>query len=268
MLKFLFIFTLIFNSYAQSCPEDSFEVDFGLNSDFKIVVGCFKNVNGKSVKHGPEKTFDQNKKLLKVAHYLDGKLVANTKEHKQKSSLDKEIDAVKTLISRLLVASTYAKKEARKDESITFSTKSCKGRSQDWFNLFLSKKKFYARYKFDKGCDLDGAWAPQLDKFFQVNFKVKNLIDFKKVSFSLKLSRSQSLQDMKSGVKVSLKVKDGVISNKSKRLYFNANYQGTVDPMNSLIQKRLHMYSQQGEVNFTKLNDKEIDIKESFQLNF
>lgn len=268
MIRILFILLLSIKSYAQSCPERSFKVDFGLNSNLENVVGCFKSVNGKSVKHGPEKTFDQNKKLIKLVHYIDGKLVTKSKNKKKSNSINREVDAVKTLISRLLVASTYAKKDARKDESITFSTKGCKGRSQDWFNLFISKKKFYARYKFSRGCDLNGSWTPQLDEFFNVKFKVKNLIDFTNVQFDLLLSRSQTLQDIKSGVQLSLKVKNGVIFNKSKRLHFNADYQGVVDPMNSLFSKRLQLLSQQGEVHFTKLNEKELDIKESFQLNF
>jgi len=125
-------------------------------------------------------------------------------------------------------AITYIKNIITKKSSNQLKTKSCDIQKEKWLGLFLSKTSFTENIKYNKACDLQGSFKPQMDKYFKVPLIIRDK-KFKGITFESKMKLSFEKQ-----MTLNLNVKNGVLtSHKNKKFNFNANQTLILDPLNT-----------------------------------
>jgi translation elongation factor P/translation initiation factor 5A len=266
MLKVNVVVTLFFislSSYALDfdCPKESYKVDF-FSSEYKLrKLICFKSAGSGKVKHGREVHLNLQKNIVLDQSFLDGveiKQASASSKGKKQLNTSYYLEAIK-VVTGVVNSSNYRADKKLGAES--FNNKRCQGNSSDFIKLFLFNKDFLASYKFSEECDLQGTWSPRMKKYFDVKFKLKDLLNFDRVSLKIKFELD------KSAGKFRMLIKEGSLSGKESKLNFTATFDGDLDVQKSMIEKRLIFKSQNGIVMFKVLNGKAVNIERSFVLN-
>ena len=245
-MKSIFLCFFMSGYVFSKCPSGSSELKYELSFEPKKQVICEMIVAGKPVKHGPHEKYNSNGKLASTAYYFKGKKVP-------KSSYDQLLVGKEVALPEIHQLFTALLPDKTSKALSEFDTNECdNGRIKDWITLlFTGTHQFTEVYKFAKKCDVDGKYSPQIDKYFPVDFKLKDFNGFNRVKMQVKLK----LQGLS---KLEINVKQGSLFG-ARSLKFSGVYSSLI----VINQGRgVNLTSHGGSVLITELDGKAVNIKQ------
>lgn len=165
--------------------------------------------------------------------------------------------------AKKLIESLLSMGQASRSSKTGFRADNCAGSGKDWLGLLMTGKSFNAKYKFRKGCDVQGAWSPRLDAFFPADFKLKNLQKFDHTKFDIMINFERSFTP-----KITYTIKKGRLNSPDNKIEFSARYELIADLAKSLAAQKVVPNSHEGEIHFTKINGAKVDIKEPITIKY
>jgi hypothetical protein len=114
-------------------------------------------------------------------------------------------------------------------------TQGCNFQKERWAMLLLTGESFKENIKFNKQCDIQGTFTVKRDQYFPVNFKIRNLKNYKSIKAHIKLNIEFEIQTL-----LVTRIKDAKLLGKTP-LVFGLEYKVAIDPMDpkNFVKKRL-----------------------------
>lgn len=247
--------------YSATCPEGAYIVDYTSEYSGVRKTICMKTINGKDVKHGSEIHYSKTGEQIFNQSYYQGKLVKDkvtSPTPTPQTPIDEAQRFINDFISNALISKSTM--EVKADQ---FSTKGCKGRTQDWINLFMYNRSFTHSYKFGSSCDIQGSWRPAIGKKFPANFLIRKVSNFNRVNMQFAVNYKTKMPPF-----IVLTVTDGVLISPKGNINFSANYEFEVDLINSIQSKTIKANKHGGKIHFNKVFGKTVSIEKEIKVFF
>ena len=207
------------------------------------MAGCFLKKDKKLIRNGVYSLYNKKGERLRVIKYKDNKLV---KDNKKSFEPTKAPEAFKQLVASILPS-------LKKPKTSKFQTYKCENDHVKWIKLFIFNSPFSMKYDYQKGCDLNGGFTPQVNKEFPVKLKLRNLNGFEKVDMNILMTPklTNSL-----GVELSFKANKSKLYYQKNTIRFNGDYRIELDS-SGVVTKNHGGYFQAYRFNQNKINFKE-----------
>ncbi|MCO4794802.1 MAG: hypothetical protein KC493_13875 [Bacteriovoracaceae bacterium] len=271
MAKLLAVFITILLSttvYSKAkCPPGTTPLSVNIYSIGRKIDFCQIKVNGKLLKHGPEKTYNNEGTLVNTKYYVLGrkttrealvkyvnnKGIPKSKRGNSSSIPPDAINAVKTLFKAMM---PFLKDGNARGN---FIVRGCRDYRKEWASVLLTGQKQTFNYSFKKGCDIQGTISAMPGRKIKMNLKLRNVGIFERVdmgiSYSIKLNMI---------TRVDFKITDGTLFAKGEGdTSFTGDYAVELNPMKkSLIERNLG-----GNLYFSKIFGKDVKISKKIMVN-
>jgi hypothetical protein len=134
----------------------------------------------------------------------------------------------------------------------------CDASSKTWVQSALTQETVTKAYHFNDHCDVSGSFRASFVDEFPVLFNLRNLQDFTRSKMMVKMRINQRA----SGIHYQFEVSEGMVTNGSKTVGFNVEYEVEIDPLSG----QAKYDSQKGKMTLTKLNN--LNVLIARPLNF
>jgi hypothetical protein len=253
MFKLFFILTFFstLSASEQFCPSESMPIEYISPTTKLKKVTCGYLKDGSLVKHGDETSYDMTGIPLKKETFHHGVKLAQAQnlpgaeEVVQKLDTDTPLKVVEQLVKILSF-------EKGGINSGTFHIHKCDPQLKTWVKAALTKESISKTYNFGEGCDVAGSFKASFLEVFPVVFDVRNLNDFKRTKMMVKMKIMQSAN----GIRYGFEVTEGMITNGSKTIVFEVQYEVDIDPLTGSSKHS----TQVGKITLKKIDNRPVSI--------
>lgn len=166
----------------------------------------------------------------------------------------KEIEEARTSVRSLIAPLLPGPKKASSILTKDFRVDQCQQEKINWTDVLLMRKSVTLVFKFKEGCDVEGSVVPKVFTAFPADFKLRHLKLYDHV-----ISQNTVNATFESNPVMSIEMRDGILTGKSERVKFEADYKVVLDPLNRQkpVKKNLG-----GEMRITEIGGKKVSIRE------
>ena len=255
---------LINSTFAAKCPPGTTPINVNVSSTGKRIDFCQINVNGKLLKHGPEKTYNNSGSLIQTRYFVLGKKstakalmnYVNNNGIPRHTSGPKNsippmaIEAVKVLFKAIM---PFMRDEGQFQK---FNVRGCKNYQKQWVEVFLTNRKQDFTYNFKSGCDIQGVIKALPGRKVKMNLKLRNVGVFERTELDISYFMKLNLI-----TRVDFVINDGTLFAKGEGdTRFTGDYSVDLNPMKkTLIEK-----NRGGNLRFNKIFGKDIQLNRKF----
>ena len=253
----IFLLFISFQCFSIECPDGAYEVGVDLSFSQKRVKFCQKSIDGRLVKHGPEKIFDMSGKIISEKYFINNIESSPPKKNKDVSNDDicnGEQDYIRKVVKSLFVNDMnifYKENEL----VVGKCTDCCRGYPKKRLNFFLKNKPFTNSLVFKKQCYFQGDLIFNYDRLVDTKFKLKGQLNYDHLKISYLITK------LKKGKKIVLKVNilNGEFSKSDNKnfLKFSALQEYEIDTELLLISRGAKgLFSNPPTIKIIQLGDK------------
>ncbi len=263
---FLFILTAFLTPALSfgKCPPGTTPISVNIPSTGKKIDFCQISLNGKLLKHGPEKIYNSNGALLKTNYFVLGKPstpkalmeyvnsegVPSSSRGKSNTVPPHAVEAVTELFKAMMpfMRDGYS--------SSKFNVRGCKNYEKEWVGVFLTNQRRDFHYNFQKGCDIQGVIKALPGRKVKMDLKLRNVGVFERTELDI----SYQLQ-LNVITRVDFFINDGTLYAKGEGdTRFTGDYSVDLNPLKkSLIEK-----NRGGTLKFSKVFGKPVNLSRNF----
>lgn len=263
ILSTFFLF-ISYSTMAAKCPPGTTPISVNVSATGKKIDFCQISLNGKLLKHGPEKTYNSEGTLITTRYFVLGKksTAQNLMNYVNQKGIPKSkigsknsvpphaIEAVTVLFKAMM---PFMRDEKRNRK---FNVRGCKDYQKEWVSVFLTNQARNFDYRFQKGCDIQGTIKALPGRKVKMDLKLRNVGVFKRteldISYFIRLNMI---------TRVDFVINDGTLYAKGEGdTRFQGDYAVDLNPLKkSLIEKNYG-----GNLMFSKIFGKPIKLERKF----
>ncbi|MBT6325500.1 MAG: hypothetical protein HOJ35_05990, partial [Bdellovibrionales bacterium] len=213
---------------AMDCPDDGFPVKADLSVVGKRVEFCQVTREGIYIKHGPEKVYNLEGKLIENNFYEMGKkrIVEEKKKISDVKSINKDGSSKATTAIKILLKAMMPFFK-NKETAGNFWLNGCRNYHKKWISVFLRKKDKKFKYLFKKKCDIQGVIVAKSSKPIHMKLDLRNIDPFKSVDMKVSYKIVPGML-----TDVEFEILSGVLHSSSKKMTtFTGDYAVTINPL-------------------------------------
>jgi hypothetical protein len=254
-------------AFAAKCPPGTTPIEVNVPSTGKQINFCQISIDGKLLKHGPEKIYSTEGTLIQTRYFVLGKKstakalmnYVNQKGFPKSTTGPKNsippmaVEAVTVLFKAIM---PFMRDEGR---SRKFNVRGCKNYQKEWVEVFLTNRRQDFKYNFQRGCDIQGVIKALPGRKVKMDLRLRNVGVFERTELDISYFMKLNLI-----TRVDFVINDGTFYAKGEGdTRFTGDYSVDLNPMKkTLIEK-----NRGGTLKFIKVFGKEIKLQRKFMVN-